>query len=233
MNPVSEIISKNRKKMKMTQPMLAERLARSGINISYKTISGWEKGLSEPGIGAFIETCRILEVPDIYEALYGENPFNRASRLNDEGKEKINEYTELLISSGKFEKTTAEIIPFVPRRLKMFDIKVSAGTGNFLDSDSYTWKEAGEEVSKDADFGVQITGDSMEPQYRDKQIVWVHRQRTLNHGDIGIFCLNGNAFCKKLHDDKDGLFLVSLNEKYPPMKVREDDDLKIFGRVLN
>ena len=106
---------------------------------------------------------------------------------------------------------------------------VSAGTGNFLDSGSYTWKEVGEEVSKDADFGVQLTGDSMEPRYKDRQIVWVHQQITLNHGDIGIFYYNGNVFCKKLQDNEDGLFLVSLNEKYPPMKIKEHDDLKIFG----
>ena len=72
-----------------------------------------------------------------------------------------------------------QIIPFVRRRLKLFDIKVSAGTGNFLDSASYTWKEVGEEVPKEADFGVQITGDSMEPQYKDKQIIWIHQQITL------------------------------------------------------
>ena len=233
MNPVGQIIAVNRKKKKLTQPVLAEKLAQRGIDISYKTISAWEKGLSEPPIGTFAEICRILEVRDIYEALYGDNPFNRASKLNDEGKDKVNEYTELLISSGKFEKQTAEVIPFVPRRLKLFDIKVSAGTGNFLDSDSYSWKEVGEEVSKDADFGVQITGDSMEPQYKDNQIVWVHQQITLNHGDIGIFYFNGNAFCKKLHDDNDGLFLVSLNEKYPPIKVEDYDELKIFGRVLS
>ena len=233
MNPIGQIIAINRKKKKMTQPVLADKLAQRGVDISYKTISGWEKGLTEPPIGAFIEICRILEVQDIYEALYGENPFNRATKLNDEGKEKLNEYTELLISSKKYEKTDAEILPFVPRRLKLFDIKVSAGTGNFLDSDSYTWKEVGEEVPKEADFGVQITGDSMEPQYKDKQIVWIHQQVTLNHGDIGIFCFNGNAFCKKLHDDEDGVFLVSLNEKYAPMKVNDYDELKIFGRVLN
>ena len=233
MNPVGKIIADNRKKKKLTQPMLADKLAQRGIVINYKTISGWEKGLTEPPIGSFIEICRILEVTDIYEALYGENPFNRASLLNDEGKDKLNEYTELLICSGKFKNNTADIIPFVPRRLKLFDIKVSAGTGNFLDSDSYTWKEAGAEVPKEADFGVQITGDSMEPQYKDKQIVWVHRQITLNHGDIGIFCFNGNAFCKKLHDDEDGVSLISLNEKYPPMKVNDHDELKIFGRVLN
>lgn len=233
MNPVSKIIADKRKKMKMTQSMLAEKLALSGINISYKTISGWEQGLSEPGIGAFIEICRILEINDIYEALYGSNPFDPASRLNDEGKEKLRDYAELLISSHRYEKKEDNIIPFVPRRLKLFDIRVSAGTGNFLDSDSYTWKEVGEEVPRHADFGVQISGDSMEPRYKDKQTVWIQGTTSLNNGDIGIFYYNGNALCKKLQEDDEGSSLISLNEKYAPIKVLESDDFRIFGRVLS
>lgn len=32
--------------------------------------------------------------------------------------------------------------------------------------------------------------------------------------------------------DKDGIFLISLNEKYTPIKVGENDRLDIFGKVL-
>ena len=32
--------------------------------------------------------------------------------------------------------------------------------------------------------------------------------------------------------DKDGIFLISLNEKYTPIKVSENDRLDIFGKVL-
>ncbi len=234
MSLTGQIIANNRNKMKLTQPMLAEKLAERGIKVSYKTISGWEKGQAEPGIGTFLEICRILEVPDIYEAFFGTNPFDPASKLNDKGREKMNEYAELLIASHKFDKNApAEVIPIVRRRLKLFDIKVSAGTGNFLDSDSYSWKEVGDEVPKEADFGVTISGDSMEPRYRNKQTVWIQQLTELKSGEIGIFYLEGNAYCKKLKHDEDGLFLISLNEKYAPIKVKESDDFKTFGRVLN
>ena len=49
---------------------------------------------------------------------------------------------------------------------------------------------------------------------------------------IGIFALNGEAYIKKLQNDKDGIFLISLNEKYAPIKVGENDRLDIFGKVL-
>ena len=121
----------------------------------------------------------------------------------------------------------------VARRLKIFDTRVSAGTGNFLAGDSYTWKEVGEEVPRNADYGVQITGNSMEPRYKDKQIVWVHQQSTLSNGEIGIFYLNGEAFCKKLQDEGDGPVLISLNEEYSPKFVKETDEFMIFGKVLS
>ena len=78
-----------------------------------------------------------------------------------------------------------------------------------------------------------ISGDSMEPRYRNKQTVWVQQLTELKSGEIGIFYLEGNTYCKKLKNDEDGLFLISLNEKYAPIKVKESDDFKTFGRVLN
>ena len=57
-------------------------------------------------------------------------------------------------------------------------------------------------------------------------------QESVANGEIGIFALNGEAYIKKLKDDKDGIFLISLNEKYAPIKVGENGRLDIFGKVL-
>ena len=34
-------------------------------------------------------------------------------------------------------------------------------------------------------------------------------------------------------DDKDGVYLISLNSKYEPIKITDESSFKIFGRVLN
>ena len=78
-----------------------------------------------------------------------------------------------------------------------------------------------------------LNGDSMEPRYHDKQAVWVQKTDALNNGEIGIFYLDGMTYCKQLKQDKDGLFLISLNSKYEPIKVNADSTFKVFGRVLN
>jgi repressor LexA len=114
----------------------------------------------------------------------------------------------------------------------LFDLPASAGTGSFLDGENYTILEVGEKVPVDVDFGIRISGDSMEPQFISGQIVWVHQQETLSTGEIGIFYLNGNAYCKKLKDEGNGLFLTSLNTKYEPIAVKDTDSFKIFGKIV-
>ena len=109
---------------------------------------------------------------------------------------------------------------------------VSAGHGDFLDSDYYTTIEVPARDAKGADFAVTISGDSMEPAFHDHDMVYVHQQETLDDGEIGIFSLNDNAYIKQLKNDSDGTFLISLNQKYAPIPVHLDrDDFRIFGKV--
>ena len=118
------------------------------------------------------------------------------------------------------------------RVLPLYRLAVSAGTGEFLDGDDYDAVEVGEEVSPLADFGVRIAGDSMEPRFVNGQIVWVHRQETLRHGEIGIFLYNGAGFCKRLERQGGRVELISLNRAYPPIRVSAGDELRVFGKVV-
>ena len=148
-----------------------------------------------------------------------------------QGKEKAMDYINLLHASGMYEKQTAKIIPF--RSIDIFENAVSAGTGNFLvDGPKETIRIDASILPEDTTFGVRISGDSMEPEFHDGQIAWVLQQESVANGEIGIFALNGEAYIKKLQNDKDGIFLISLNEKYAPIKVSENDRLDIFGKVL-
>jgi SOS-response transcriptional repressor LexA len=72
----------------------------------------------------------------------------------------------------------------------------------------------------------------MEPVFHNHDMVYVHRQESLEDGEIGIFSLNDNAYIKKLKNDAGGTFLVSLNPKYPPIPVDpERDSFRIFGKI--
>ncbi len=231
MRSLGEIISTHRKKLGISQVALSNMLGTHGYSLTNKAVSTWEKDAAEPNSSVLLLLCKLLNITDIYGEYYGENPDNPLADLNEEGQAKAKEYIELLKMSGLYTPTPAVIIPF-RRNIRLFDIPASAGTGSFLDGENYSILEVGEEVPAEADFGIRISGDSMEPQFINGQIVWVHQQETLSTGEIGIFYLNGNAYCKKLQDNSDGLFLISLNAKYKPIRIKENDSFKIFGKVV-
>jgi repressor LexA len=78
---------------------------------------------------------------------------------------------------------------------------------------------------------VRISGDSMLPRFVDQQIVYVKPQQTLAPREIGIFILNGEAYCKQLGGEND-IRLMSLNGKYEPIIIRENDDFRVLGKVV-
>lgn len=232
MHSIGQIISENRKKLGLSQEDLAIKLQAKGFNLTRKAVSKWEQNATEPGISLFLSMCQILQIEDIYEAYFGSNPYNLFDGLNEEGKLKALDYISLLHDSGKYEKHVCQIISF-RRTITVYENAVSAGTGNFLEDGPCRTLNIDEALlPENTSFGVKISGDSMEPEFHDGDIAWVIKQETVENGEIGIFSLNGDAYIKKLREDKDGIFLVSLNKKYAPIRVSENDRFDVFGKVV-
>lgn len=232
MYSIGEIIAKNRKKKGYSQQKLVHLLSLQGINVTTKALSKWETNAREPGLHVFLTLCRILDIEDVYDAYFGENPYSILDGLNDEGKDKVIDYAKILKASRLFEPHKCEILPF--RSMPHYDMEpVSAGTGDFLTDALSDMVEFPAALAPEAaDFTVRISGDSMEPKYHNNDIAFIQKRESISSGEIGIFSLNGSAFIKKLYDEPDGLYLISLNEKYDPIPIREGDSFKIFGKVV-
>lgn len=114
------------------------------------------------------------------------------------------------------------------RLLRLYDIPVSAGLGNYLTDGSYEMIEVDNTVPSMADYSVKVSGNSMMPRFVDQQIIFIHKQDTLDEGEIGIFCLNNDTFIKKLGKGS----LISLNPEYDPILIGDHDDFRIFGKVV-
>lgn len=89
------------------------------------------------------------------------------------------------------------------------------------------------DIPEEASFGVYVSGDSMEPRYHNEELIWIETDRTIRRRRDGIFYLDGNAYVKKFQNNENGTYLVSLNKKYNPIPVTENNSFKIFGRVLS
>jgi len=119
------------------------------------------------------------------------------------------------------------------RELLVYDTPASAGTGNYLDGEGYS-REAVDGVPDAADFGVRIQGDSMAPRLRDGDIAFIKATPNLQDGDIGLFVLNNESFCKRLRIDHDNqkVYLESINPKYGAITVNIDDSLRTVGKII-
>lgn len=99
-------------------------------------------------------------------------------------------------------------------------------------------EEISEELAKTGEFfGLQIHGDSMEPNMRQGDVVIVRKQDDAESGNIVIAMINGSdATCKRLVKYAEGISLVSFNTKYEPMyfsnKEIIEKPIKIIGRVV-
>jgi len=89
-----------------------------------------------------------------------------------------------------------------------------------------------DEVPRDADFGIRIKGNSMEPTIEDGAIVWVRKTHELFNGQIGIFMIDDEAACKRFYRNGRLLQLESDNDAYDPIVIKEYQDFRIVGRVL-
>lgn len=232
MNTFGSIIAKYRKQSKYTQSELSVLLSQYGYGITPGAISSWEKNNSQPSAVQFLALCKILSITDIYSEFIGFNPNDAMSKLNEEGIKKAFEYVNLLLLSAEYQKEDNSILHHSTRILHLYDIPVSAGFGEFLDESSFVEIEVGSEVPKIADYGVRISGDSMEPQFVNEQIVWIQKINKIEDGEIGIFYLDGKAYIKKLQDNKKGSFLISLNKNYDPIEITPEKDFRTFGRVV-
>ncbi len=250
MRDIGMLLSTYRRRAGYKQRELAKILNDRGVKVSFRSISNWEKDVCEPSVTAFLNICQILQVPDVMEAYFGDNSFNPMNRLNEDGRRKVLDYIRLLegyqdrtyLKEGAADYVTApagpgSVVAFhnKSKDIRIFSTSVSAGSGNLLDDDDYDVVNRMEyNVPENADFGVRLSGDSMTPRYQDGQIVWVHQQDTLEEGQIGIFDLNNECFCKKLGYENNRPVLISLNnKKYAPKVVGEEDSFRTFGRVIS
>ena len=92
-------------------------------------------------------------------------------------------------------------------------MKASAGTGYDLDNEDewrdiriYDCPEAYQ-----ADFAVEVDGDSMEPDYHDGDIVFVKLSEDVPVGAVGLFIHDGRGYIKERGEK----YLISRNPDYP------------------
>lgn len=149
--------------------------------------------------------------------------------LSDSGKKVILKDIENL-TAYEMELPVNQDKPY--RELQVFLLPASAGIGSPLDDySSYEFKPFPVSIiPSGTKFAVRITGDSMEPQYYEDDIVFVKPTDYLKDADIGIVIINNEGYIKEYNQTKNAF--ISFNKKYDPIPIREYDHVHVVGKVL-
>ena len=221
-----------RERKKLEQKDIAGRLG-----ITPNAVSNWENGRTRPDLSVLPQLCGILGIT-LYE-LYGlEAP---DAGYTEKELQLLADYRALSGGHQLAVDRLIESLNAAEQAAKCPDITVltlcskqlAAGFDGGAEFD-----DAGEPVylytsalTRQADLVFPVSGNSMEPQYHDGDLVMVQRYPgcpALQYGETGAFIIGNSTYIKVY--EKDGLH--SLNKRYKTMTFSEDDSVYLIGRVL-
>lgn len=238
----SERLKKLRKEKGLTQSKLADL-----IGISLRSYQRYEEKSGTPTKKRLEEIARLFDVSVSY--LLGETNIRTNSKitnimeqLSSERQDKTIFFAETQLEEQKKEN---KIIQF---NQSLYEIKVfadqglSAGKGNSISDNQSTYTVYWTKWVNH-DFGVPIIGDSMEPDYHNKDIALIHEQLYPDYD--GQVCAvldfsNDVSYIKCVTVEDKFLRLVSLNRSvddkgnliYEDILLPRDESTKVLGKVV-
>lgn len=115
--------------------------------------------------------------------------------------------------------------------------KISAGLPIYSEENliDYIYFATNKLNSDKEEFGLKVSGDSMDKIFQDGDIVVVEKDSIVENGQLGVVMINGyNATVKRIRYNGDQVILIpeSNNTNHYPKVYGKDDEIKIIGRVV-
>ncbi|HCD5889916.1 TPA: helix-turn-helix transcriptional regulator [Staphylococcus aureus] len=208
------------------------------IGLAYTTVrSILERGVFNAKVENIIKICKGLNIKpenimDLNDTIISEsittlikltpprqkNVLNYANEQLDEQNSKGDNIVD--INSYKQDKTPVNV-----------NGCVSAGVGERL-HDETLFTEMVKGPIPTHDLALKVNGDSMEPVFKDGEIIFVEKTHNIKNGQVGIFIIEEEAYVKKVFVEDDRLTLVSLNKKYRDLHFYRNESVRLVGKVI-
>lgn len=229
---VGQRVKYYREKQGMEQMALAEKLG-----IKSNAISNWEHGRTRPDLNQIPKICAALGI-GFYELFGVDDPmrtYSKTERQLIEDYRCLNEQNRSVLRavlSTLKERQQAERCPPITVLTK-FSKCLAAGfdVSAEFDDEGEDIHLYSSELIDSADCVFAVSGNSMEPEYYDGNLVLVRRFPgcgKLKYGDVGAFMIGNETYIKIYQ--KDGLH--SYNEEYDTMQFHADDHVILIGKVV-
>lgn len=152
---------------------------------------------------------------------------NTVVELNVPRKQKVLDYAteQLKVQRNKITSIKEKLFEY-----KVYE-KLSAGTGySYFGDGNYDTVFHEEQFSYD--FASWVFGDSMEPKYKNGEVVLI--KQTGFDADGGVYAVewDGQTYIKKVYREKKYLRLVSINKKYQDKFAPFEEDPRIIGKIV-
>lgn len=234
---VGERIKQRRKALKMSADELAE-----SVGVSRSTIFRYEKGdIEKVGPEVLKKIADKLNVSpgdlmgwedNQQELKIPTSPLvhkitEKVVKLSTPRKQKVLDFTEnqLREQSNKVISLEEDLFEY-----KVYE-KLSAGTGfSYFNDGNYDTVFYDKDL--DHDFASWVFGDSMEPKYMNGEVVLIKETGFDYDGAVYAVEWDGQTYIKKVYREKDGLRLVSINNKYKDKFAPYDEDPRIIGKIV-
>ncbi|CAD7359810.1 helix-turn-helix domain-containing protein [Staphylococcus schleiferi] len=132
------------------------------------------------------------------------------------------------------EKQVLETLPV--KKIPVLS-KISAGMPIYTEENliDYIYFATKNLNSNKEEFGLCVSGDSMDKLFQDGDIVVVEKDAIVENGQLGVVMINGyNATVKRVRYNDDQIILIpeSNNPQHYPQVYGKNDEVKIVGRVV-
>lgn len=231
---IGKRIKEARERLGMTQNELADL-----IGVTGSAITNYEKETSHPKEPIMYKLFDALQVDANYlfqdvvnvpkkvnDVTFAEFEHIKKYRcLDDRGKKVVDFILEEEYSRGNIIQLKHQRNRLVQYYRKF----ASAGSGQLVFDDVPVDLIEIPDVPeyKDVRYAIGVNGRSMEPLYRDGDILLVKPADDVAVGDIGIFIVDGQSYVKKRGND----CLVSVNEEYADIPL--DESSSCLGEVVD
>ncbi len=222
MKDISKIVGSNIRKFRELRNMTQEELAEE-LNTTRQSISRYESGERKANQDILFELADIFKVSvgDFFPKSTKRNITHIYNQLTPPRQVKVYQFAE-----HQLDEQNNKVVPLVG---------VTAANPTALEyADSINDVSINTDVPTNADCALVVRGTSMEPDYTDGEIVFYKRQATVEHGELAIVEIDGEAvtFKKILFDyENQQVVLRSLNTEYPD-RVLKEESYRIIGKVV-
>lgn len=228
-------IKEQRKLKGWTQLELGQR-----IGLGKNAISNYEKGFRSPKKNTMFDLANAFNIPidDLFPPIHSPSislDTSDTARAISDTVEKLEEPRRVIVldtaKTQLDEQNRAQ--NDVHEELTEYHVfeKLAAGNGyNYMEDRNYDVVFFNKDI--DHDFASWVYGDSMEPKFLDGSVALIKDTGFDYDGAIYAVDWDGQSYIKKVYKEKDGLRLVSINDKYDDKFAKWEEEPRIIGKVV-